>query len=338
MKKIVVRSFALFLALSLTLVSPSFALRDQTIAEKDPQALTGLEEALRTPPLPTPATAGLEENRWGEELTLEEAKERLQAARGIESMEVHLGERGSEQIVKLSNVRPADMDGILEKFAQGKKAVFLLLRPEGPTQIRILPASAAAGASARLSTGLGEELPKLDGALPEWISKGLKRINDMAEAGRAIKQLRLQSAERKPLAHVLYNEATLAILFFLHVPPTADLSPNIAVVDPLLRMNLQLIPHGAGFSQEFIDTWDKDYLVPYDPEIKGDIERAMREAESRIAQRMPGVVPLSIFSLPDALGEFGTRLKEILASFGLTFQSGTLTDDVIGALYRVAEA
>ena len=73
MKKIVVRSFTLFLALSLTLpASPALALRDEAIAEEHLQALTGLEEALKTPPLPTPPTAGLEETgpaaivNWGQ--------------------------------------------------------------------------------------------------------------------------------------------------------------------------------------------------------------------------------------------------------------------------------
>ncbi len=334
MEKIIARSFALFLALSLSFPSnPVLAFRPEFaggLEESDSPVNRQLAGALRT---------GLEERRWGETVSLEKAKLQLREARQIEFMEVHLGTRGNEQaVVNLNQRSPEEMDGILEQFVQGAERV--LLRPEGPTQIRILPAPAAApataGSAAPPSLGAGlEELPPI---LPSWISSGLERSRILGKGGEAMKQLRLESAEKKPLAHILYNEATVAVLFFLHVPPTADLSPNVAVVDPLLRVDLRRIAMGTGFSWADIEVWDGNYLVPYDPEIKRDIERATREAEDRIAQRLPGVIPSSIFSLPDALGEFGAQLKQILSSFGLTFQSGTLTDSVIEALYKVAQA
>ena len=88
------RALATFLALSLAMSSPAFALRDQEVAEKKPEVLAGLEEALRgdpgrlvqmanttfslsrtpatTAPAPTPATAvpsiaaaGMEESGKG---------------------------------------------------------------------------------------------------------------------------------------------------------------------------------------------------------------------------------------------------------------------------------
>jgi len=79
------------------------------------------------------------------------------------------------------------------------------------------------------------------------------------EAGWAIGQLKLGAARQTGQAHILYNEATLAALFFLHTPETWF--PNLAVVDPLKAATLRAIAEKAGFSRETIDTWEKSYLV-----------------------------------------------------------------------------
>jgi len=53
------RALAISLALSLTLPSPALALRDQEVAEKKPEVLSGLEEALRGDPTRLATTLGL---------------------------------------------------------------------------------------------------------------------------------------------------------------------------------------------------------------------------------------------------------------------------------------
>ena len=120
--------------------------------------------------------------------------------------------------------------------------------------------------------------------------------------------------------------------------PISDARQAQYVVDPLRQTGLRAIAEKAGFSRETIDVWERNYLVPYNPDVQGDIERASKKAEDRIAQRLSGVQPTSIFTLPDALNEFSARLKAILESFGLTFQSSTLSASVIEALYKAAQA
>ncbi len=163
----------------------------------------------------------------------------------------------------------------------------------------------------------------------------------LAEAGRAINRIKLEASRPVGQAHILYNDASLAALFFLHLPPPSglsDLSPNIAVVDPARLAALTAIAESAGFPRGDVGLWVLRYVVLYDPQVKGDIRRATRVAEERIAQRLPGATPVHISRLPDALDQFGPRLREILESFGLTFQAGTLDGGVISALYQVAQA
>lgn len=150
-------------------------------------------------------------------------------------------------------------------------------------------------------------------------------------------RVRLESVKPTGQAHILYHEASLAALFFLQVPEDV-LSPNIAVVDPARLETLTAIAQSAGYNLKEIGDWIFRYVVLYDPQTPGDIARATKVAEGRIAQRLPDVRPVQIYTLPDALEEFGARLKAILDSFGLTFQSGTLDEGVISALHRAAQA
>lgn len=158
------------------------------------------------------------------------------------------------------------------------------------------------------------------------------------EAASALRGLELESAQAAGSAHVLFNEATIAALFFLHLPADAPLSPNAAVVDIGQGARLMSIAYDAGFSVKAVDDWADRYLVTYNSSITGDIQRATGKAEGMLAERLPGAEPIHISTLPDALNEFGARIKAILESFGLTFQSGTLTDGVIESLYKAAQA
>lgn len=163
----------------------------------------------------------------------------------------------------------------------------------------------------------------------------------LVKAGQAISRLRLQAAQPTGQAHILYNEAALAALFFLHLPGaerSIGLSPNIAVVDPARPAALTAIAESAGFPRGDVGLWVFRYVVLYDPQVKGDIKRATRVAETRIAQRLPGATPIHISTLPKALDQFGRRLREILESFGLTFQDGTLDAGAIEALYNASQA
>ena len=164
------------------------------------------------------------------------------------------------------------------------------------------------------------------------------------EAGQAIQQARLEGVRQTSQGHILYKEATLAALFFLHLP-SGELSPNVAVVDPNRREALRVIAAEAGFSERWIATWQRDYLVEYDGTQAG--ERAATErAEAMIRQRFEDAGFARAFQsaiepikdLPSMLNEFGPRLRAILESFGLSFQSGTLNDGVIEALYKAAQA
>ncbi|GEM_PF-5744443 len=163
-----------------------------------------------------------------------------------------------------------------------------------------------------------------------------------ARAGDALGQLRLEAVVRTGHAHILYDEAGLAALFFLHYRGEYP-SPNVAVVDPLRHGQLRAIAEAAGkkagWTQEQIDAWDETYVVAYIPgDSKNGIGWATQEAEQRIAERLPGVPPLLIFTLPDVFAEFGAKLKAHLDSFGLSFQSGTLMDQLTQFLYEAAQA
>ncbi|GEM_PF-5508742 len=177
---------------------------------------------------------------------------------------------------------------------------------------------------------------------PAEAAQGRTELQMNARAGEALGGLKLESARETGRAHILYNEAGLAALFFLH-DRGASPSPNVAVVDPLRHEQMRAIAEAArkkaGWTPAQIARWDSIYVVEYTP---GDRERgigwATQEAERRISERLPGVPPLLIFTLPRALSEFGAKLRALLDSFGLSFQSGTLADQVMQALYKAAQA
>ena len=113
-----------------------------------------------------------------------------------------------------------------------------------------------------------------------------------------MRQVQLQETRSTDQAHILYAEATLAALFFLHLP-LSERSPNVAVVDPARGAALRAIAVQAGFSVERLEP---------------------------------------IRDLPHALDEFGVRMRSIVESFGFTFPSGTLNNGVLEALHRAAQA
>ncbi len=158
---------------------------------------------------------------------------------------------------------------------------------------------------------------------------------------------RLGAASAEGQGHILYNEATLAALFFLHAPELD--SPVIAVVDPARLKQLRTIAWNAGFTEEQIRQWEADHVEPWDPDapegaaIARSVDEAERRARERIAKQMglpedAPVEPKIIFTLPRARAEFGVRLEGLLKSFGFTLYSEGLSPALVQALYEVAQA
>ncbi len=163
----------------------------------------------------------------------------------------------------------------------------------------------------------------------------------LARGGWALGSVQVSSVKETVQGHILYNDATLAALFFLHVPDLR--SPNVAVVDPLRLEQLRAIAASAGFSRDEIEAWEDQYVVPYNPEIRGDVvERATQVAKARIAtllgQSEDEFEPLLVFRLSEVLSEFGLQLEALLKSFGFTLQNGALDNRVLKALYEAAQA
>ena len=184
-----------------------------------------------------------------------------------------------------------------------------------------------------------KDLPR--GGLEELLAEAPARTEGLPQiitrAGEALRRLRPATIRQVDQSHILYDNAAVAALALLHVPHQ-ELSPNIAVVDAGWNERLARIAFDAGFSKEQVRRWQENYLIVYDRAVPGDIRRATQEATIRLAERLPGVSPRLIHSLPAALDEFGFWLKYVLDQFGLTYESGVLTQDLMEDLYRAVQA
>lgn len=156
-------------------------------------------------------------------------------------------------------------------------------------------------------------------------------------AGWAIHELQVQSVTPTGKAYVLSNQAALATLALLKLPPDVSL-PVVAVVTPAQRERLRAIARQGGFADR-LEAWEEEYLVTARADTSEAFQAARVEAETMLARR-PGVTdPDVVFvdTLSETEQEFGPVFLRLLSDLGLTPREGWYAE-ALGDLYRAAQA
>jgi hypothetical protein len=263
----------------------------------------------------------------------------------------HLAQQGRLPLRMLGNLAPSPQYEATQTARDAAVALYKNLVTRGDKAKAQAAVDALLAPAAPTATGVLKEQ-----SVPVWFAKTEQRDSNLqalvqqkiSASGlveppeepvepEGVQELRrLKSSGQPTVAHIFYNEATLAVLFLLDLPA---LFPNIAVVDPLRRETLVAMAEEAGFSKEQVAAWEESYLIVYSlKDTERGIFWAKQEAERRLARHFPGLAVEPVLLLPKALDTFRKKIEDLLRSFGLTFQSEAQKSRVTEALYRAAQA